>query len=170
MKSHYSITVDDENFIPTYTGKIKEIHDGDIFDAGGVHIQMILVKGHTPGIMCPLIQEDRIIIFGDACGVGVLLFDEYSSTVSEYKKSLEHLKEFEDQYDTVYRNHGTFKSPKKLLENVIDCCLILEGKDDHVPVSFHGTELYACHRLKENGQGRLDGKEGNILYSLDKVN
>lgn len=170
IKEHSPIEIKEDDFVPTFTGEIKDIKDGDIFDAGGVHIKMILVKGHTPGMMCPLIQEDRIIIFGDACGVGVLLFDEFSSTVSEYKKSLQHLQKYEDDYDTIYRNHGTFKSSKELLGNVIDCCnLILEGKDDHVPITLHGVDLYSCHRLKENGYGRIDGKEGNIFYAADKV-
>lgn len=53
---------------------------------------MIPVAGHTPGMMCPLIEEDRICIFGDACGVSVLLMGEYSSNVSEYKQSLLNLK------------------------------------------------------------------------------
>ena len=60
------------------------------------------VSGHTPGMMCPLIQEERTIIFGDACGVSVLLFDEYSSCVSEYLKSLEVLKTYENDYCLLY--------------------------------------------------------------------
>lgn len=56
-----------------------------------------------------------------------------------------------------------------LLENVIECCgLILTNQDDKVPVEFHGIELYSCHKQNANGHGRMDGKEGNILYSLDK--
>lgn len=169
-KAHCPVEIDENDFVPTYQGEIINIHDGDVFDAGNVHIKMILVKGHTPGMMCPLIVEDRIVIFGDACGVGVLLFDEYSSNVSEYKHSLEHLKQYENDYDVIYRNHGTFTSPKELLNNVIECCtLILEHKDEHVPVEFHGTKLYACHQPNENGHGRKDGIEGNILYALDKV-
>lgn len=168
--AHSPIQISEELFVPTYQGNIHNIQDDECFDLGDMTIQMILVKGHTPGMMCPLIKEERTIIFGDACGVGVLLFDEYSSCVSEYQKSLIHLKEYENDYDIIYRNHGTFISPKKLLDNVIECCdLILTGKDDHVPVLSHGIQLYACHENKVDGHGRKDGKEGNILYSLDKV-
>ena len=67
---------------------------GDVFDLGNATIKMILVKGHPPGMMCPLIQEEKTIVFVDVCGVGVLLFDEYSSTVSEYKESLLNLKKY----------------------------------------------------------------------------
>lgn len=147
-----------------------DLTDGEIFDLGNVHIQMIAVPGHTPGMFCALIQEDRYCLFGDACGVFVLLFDDYSSCVSEYLQSLKHLKEFENDYDHIIRNHGTGKSEKDLLDNVIECCqLILSGKDDHIPIEFMGESLFMAKKNKENGQGREDGKEGNIAYRKDKA-
>ncbi len=160
--------LEEKDIIPTRVDEIKDIKDGDIFELGGVTIEMILVKGHTQGMMCPIIQEEKTIIFGDACGVAVLLFDEYSSDISEYKESLLNLKKYENLYNTVYRNHGTFFSNKDLLDNVIECCdLILEGKDDHEPVEFHGYKLFAAKKTK--GHGRADGKEGNIMYAIEKV-
>ena len=168
--AHSPMQIDAEIFIPTYQGDIQDIQDNDCFDLGGITIQMILVKGHTPGMMCPLIKEERTIIFFFFCGVGVLLFDKFSSSVLDYQKSLICLKEYENDYDIIYRNHGTFTSHKELLDNVIECCdLILTRQDAHFPILFHGIQLYACHETKTNGQGRRDGKEGNILYSLDKV-
>ena len=126
-----------DDIVPTRTEPMKNIEDGDVFDLGGIHIKMIAVPGHTPGMMCPLLVEERTIIFGDACGVGVLLFDKYSSTVSEYRKSLLRLKKLEASYDTIYRNHGTFVSPKDLLDNVITCCdNILNKTDAHEPAGF----------------------------------
>lgn len=152
----------------TPTTEILPITDYQVFDLGNLTIKMIPVKGHTPGMMCPLIIEERTIIFGDACGVSVLLFDEYSSVVSEYKESLLNLKKYEKEYDTIYRNHGTFFSNKDLLDNVIECCdLILSGNDDHVPAKFLEMNLFAAKETKK--YGRIDGKEGNILYSLDKA-
>lgn len=154
--------------IPTRTTEILPIVDYQVFDLGNLHIKMIPVEGHTPGMICPLIIEERTIIFGDACGVSVLLFDEYSSTVSNYRDSLLNLKKYENEYDTVYRNHGTFFSNKDLLDNVIECCdLILSGKDDHEPAKFLNMELFAAKKVRAHG--RIDGKEGNILYSLDKA-
>lgn len=165
---HVQLPLKASDFIETYTGELREINDGDMFDLGDIHIKMILVKGHTPGMMCPLIVEERVIIFGDACGVGVLLFDEYSSCVTEYRESLHSLKHVESEYDRIYRNHGTFTSPKELLDNVIECCdLILAGEDDHEPTEFHGYEMFAAKR--RDGHNRVDGKEGNLLYTIEKA-
>lgn len=159
-----------EDQIIPYAESTNFLHmeNGTVFDLGGSTIRMIEVSGHTPGMMCPLIVEERTIIFGDACGVGVLLFDEFSSTVSQYKNSLLNLKKIEDQYDKVYRNHGTFWSDKELLDNVIECCeLILTGEDDHIPVIELGYELFSAKKLID-GQ-RADGKEGNIKYAPEKA-
>lgn len=166
MEKQFGIQVPD--LIPTTKKTIKPIEDHQIFDLGNIHIQMIPVPGHTPGMMCPLIIEERTIIFGDACGVSVLLMDDYSSNVSEYKESLLHLKTWEKDYDTIYRNHGTFFSQKDLLDNVIECCdLILKHQDAHQPVTMHGRNLFAAQVV--SGFGRIDGKEGNVLYLESKA-
>ena len=126
-----------DSMLPMTKKPLLPIEDYQVFDLGDIHIKMIPVAGHTPGMMCPLIEEDRICIFGDACGVSVLLMGEYSSNVSEYKQSLLNLKKFENDYDTIYRNHGSYVSPKELLDNVIECCdLILEHKDAHQPARY----------------------------------
>jgi len=162
-------TVCSRDLVPEFTGRLQPLTDRQRFDLGGLTIEMIAVPGHTPGMMCVLLKEDRTILFGDACGVAVMLFDEFSSCVSAYRKSLLNLQKYEPRYDTVYRNHGTFVSPKILLENVIACCdRILAGSDDHIPVEFHGMHLYACSAADSHGR-RLDGVEGNILYTAEKA-
>lgn len=154
--------------IPTTTKTILNIEDYQVFDLGGIHIKMIPVKGHTPGMMCPLIVEDRICFFGDACGISVLLMDQYSSCVSEYKESLLNLKNYENEYDTIYRNHGTYESPKELLDNVIESCdLILAKKDAHQPVTLLGKDFFSAHEIENHG--RKDGKQGNIFYIEEKA-
>lgn len=168
-KNPLSRHIDVSEYNPIYTGEIKDIEDGQEFELGGVTIKMIAAPGHTQGMMVPLIKEERIIIFGDACGVGVLLGGPNSSCVSDYRQTLLKLKSFEDQYDRIFRNHGTFWSPKELLDNVIECCDdILAGKNRDQIVVTHGTEYHIAKPVDENDQ-RLDGKQGNIKYTLDKA-
>lgn len=159
-----------EDLVPTRTDEIKNIEDDQVFDLGNMHIKMIPVYGHTPGMMCPLIVEERAIIFGDACGVSTLIFDDFHSlTISEYRDSLLNLKKYENEYDHIYRNHGNFWSPKELLDNVIECCeLILKHEDDHCPIQFRHYHLFAAKNTSW-ATGRLDGKTGNILYTPDRA-
>ena len=149
------------------------LHDLDCFDLGGITLEAIHTPGHTQGMTMILFKEERIILFGDGCGVGVLLVEDCCSTVEEYKKSLEKVKGYEDRYDRVIRNHGTFESPKELLDNVIEVCdEILNGTDDKIP-SFAPIECgYPVFMAKEtlpHSQKRIDGKEGNIIYAENKI-
>lgn len=142
--------------------------DKAIFDLGDLHLQAIAVPGHTPGMHMILIQEERVILFGDGCGLKVLLFDDNSSTVSEYLSSLEYVKSYESQYDRIIRNHTSGESPKELLDNVIACCHdILNDSDEAQPVEFANTPLFSARKIDEM-QNRIDRLEGNILYRLDK--
>jgi len=154
---------------PLLRKELLPLKDGDIFDLGDLHIRMISAVGHTPGMMCALIPEEETIFFGDACGMNVLLHDEFASSVSEYRNSLVRLKKLESEYTHIYRNHGTYTNNKKLLDNVLECCeLILAKKDDHCPVQMYGKTLYAAKKT-ECGR-RTDGKEGNLIYAPEKAN
>lgn len=170
-KNRLHLNINDIKELPKiYNGVFRDLYEGQCFDLGGITIEMVAVPGHTPGMMCALLQEDRTMIFGDACGVAVMLMDEFSSCVSEYRQSLLHLKTYEDRYDTVYRNHGTFVSPKELLYNVIECCdLVLAHKDAHIPMQVYGHNLFICQPLAPGTTERADGKQGNLLYLAEKA-
>lgn len=167
-ESTKNIPIKDINL--TYEGKFNFVVDNDVIDLGDRKIKLILVPGHTTGIFVPIIIEERIAIFGDACGVGVLLFDnEYSTSVSKYKEGLLHLKKYENEYDTVLRNHGEFASPKDVLDNMLECCdMILNNETSGLKVTTHGVEFNIVHPIDENGN-RLDGKHGNLKYTDSKA-
>lgn len=150
--------------------EIINLDDYKEFSLGNLTLEMIPVPGHTPGMTCVLIKEERTIIFGDACGVFVLLYDDYSSSVYEYRNSLIQLKKYEDAYDLILRNHGTGESRKDLLDNVINCCeLILNNKDDKIPFTFAGVDLLVAKDFDKKTRCRKDGLEGNLAYRKDKI-
>lgn len=159
----------DDEFQPQFAGEFIDLKDGQVFDLGGVHVKAIWAPGHTQGMTTLLIEEDRIMIFGDACGVCTFLFKPESSTVLEYKNTLLKLKAYEDDYDIVLRQHGTCESPKSILdENLAVADLILENKDDHIPFEYLGEHVWMACAVDEN-HNRKDGKNGNIVYAMNKI-
>ena len=135
-----------------------------------VTLRWIHAPGHTKGTMVPLVEEERTILFGDACGVGVLLALPESSSVEEYLESLKKIQEFEPMYDTVLRQHGTCCSTKKVLEdNIENCKAILAGTDDKVLAILMGKPCRRARAVDPATGGRLDGREGNILYDPERV-
>lgn len=155
-----------EDFIPAPPAdkKYKPLSDGQIFDLGGITLEIIHVPGHTPGSCCVLFREERSILFGDACNANTLLM--WGTTISEYKKSLQRLQTFEDRFDTVYYSHGpAAPGPSHSLEDNLELCdRILNRTDDAIPTEFLGMKAYRAAEITPNFV-RLDGKYGNIVYT-----
>lgn len=153
---------------PIRTKPFLPLRDQQTFDLGGITLEAIAAPGHTPGMMMVLIREERMILFGDGCGLEVLMCFPSSSPISSYLKVLQSLKRYEPQYDRILRNHGTCESPKELLDNVIECCQdILNGTDAAQPTYFGSIPVLSARPVGEAHQ-RLDGKQGNILYIEEK--
>lgn len=151
------------------------INGGQVFELGGLHVKAIHVPGHTKGTMMFLIEEDRVILFGDACGPNTMLMEDCSASVAEYLVALKRVKEYENEYDLILRCHGTCRSPKELLNNVIAvCCSIIAKQDDHAllpdffQTMFPSTllEIPPCYSAKEEPS---QGPEGNVNYRADKA-
>ncbi len=145
---------------------MKPLYEGDTFDLGGVSVEVFACPGHTAGSMVMLIPEERMLLLGDACNYLVFLFDELSSSVSEYKSSLLHLIEkLKGRYDTVLLSHGDGLGVPDMIERVVEVCDdILEGRSEKAYFNFLGTEAYMAHAMNPDRQ-RLDGGVGNIVYS-----
>lgn len=170
MLAQHNLVVENDEFLPQRTEPFSPLCDGDVVDLGSVTIRWIHVPGHTPGTMVPLIEQERTVIFGDACGVGVLLALEESLSVETYLHSLQKLKEFEPQYDTILRQHGTCQSTRKVLDdNIQNCIRILNGADDAQPVEIHGVEAFRACACDPKTGVILNGQEGNIIYTKDKI-
>ena len=160
------------------------IEDGQVFDLGGLHLKAYYAPGHTKGMTMFLFVEDRIMLFGDACGPNTMIMEDCSGQLSDYYKSLLVVKAHENEYDRIIRNHGTCESPKELLDSVMSICKrILDGTDarcllpdtmqrmfisklDPVPLS------YSARAMRVVGEEVIfadDLPEGNINYRIDKV-
>lgn len=160
----------DSDFIPVRTRSYLPLKDGQRFSLGDITLEAIHVPGHTQGMTMILIVEERVILFGDGCGVGVLLLADETSTVSGYLESLKRLKSHESRYDAVLRQHGSCESPCSVLDDNIEVCeKILDGTADAVPDTFEGMPCLLAMAVDPKTRKRLDGKEGNIRYTPDKI-
>ena len=162
--------IDDSDFIPMYTGSFEDLKDGMTFDLGDITLETYSAPGHTQGMMVVLVKEERVCIFGDACGVMTFIFRPECSTVEEYRNTLKKLKSMEDKYDRILRQHGTCESPKSLVEENLEVAEeILQGTDDHIPWKFQQYDVFIAKEVDFEKGKRKDGKSGNIVYSLDHI-
>lgn len=140
------------------------LEDGTVFHLGGMDVEFIHVPGHTFGSCCVLFQQERSILFGDACNCNTLIM--FESTVSQYRQSLLKLQGFRDRFDRVYYSHGMeAEGPDRSLEDNLELCdEILAGKDDAIPCDFLGMPALRAKAIAPNFL-RMDGKYGNIVYT-----
>jgi glyoxylase-like metal-dependent hydrolase (beta-lactamase superfamily II) len=160
----------EEDFHSTFHGTFLPLDDAMTFDLGDCTIRTIQAPGHTQGMMVLLVPEDRTALFGDACGVSTFLFRDEASTVAEYCNTLKKLKQYEDTYDRILRQHGTCESPKSLLDENLEVAEeILAGKDHHIPFEYMGYHVWMAEPVDPVTFQRVDGKSGNIIYAENKI-
>ena len=153
---------------PSFSGTLTHVPAGTVYDLGGVHIEALPLKGHTPGSLSPRIPEDGTVIVGDGCDDTVLLFEEYSLSLSEYLRNLLEYWEKIKDCALLLGNHESFVLVPEVIDNVIECCdAAIAGTDAHVPLEYGGHAVFSCCALR--GMVRADGRRGNLLYSADKL-
>jgi len=84
----------------------RVLRDGDEFDAAGLHYRVIHTPGHSPGGVCYVLEEQRIIFCGDTLffeGVGRTDFPGCSQRTL-YRAIVDKLYSLEGDYD-VYCGH-----------------------------------------------------------------
>ena len=134
-----AVKLAETDFVPEPEPGFAELSDGQVFDLGGITLEIIHVPGHTKGSCCVLMREKRMILYGDACNGNTLVMDQASTGISTYRESLLRLKAFDDAYDTVCYSHGPAIGPRRSLDDNIELCgRILAGTDDAVPCEFMG--------------------------------
>lgn len=151
-----------EKYIPLY--------DGIILDLGDYHIKGFSCGGHTPGSFVFLLQEDELLILGDACNSFTFLFDKTSLGLTSYENNLKKLlQKVHGTYQRVLLSHGEAEASANMISEVICVCEeIKKGSTDDIPFQFIGRtgwKAYAEERFNENGQIM-----GNIVYDINRVN
>lgn len=157
----------DEQIVPALPFEtMKPLHPDEGFDLGGVSVDTYACPGHTPGTLVFLIPEERTLLLGDACNYTTFLFDEFTSSVEEYREALLRLREETvGKFDTVLLSHGDGRSVPDMIERVTEVCDdILSGKSDEQPFSFLGAHNYLAKAVGAD-KTRLDGGAGNIVYN-----
>ena len=93
-------------FRPELKAKLRPVAEGDRFDLGGRILHVIEAPGHTPGSICLLDRDCRILFSGDTVSFGpVFLFGAHRD-IHTYRETLCRLMEM-GGFDTVYPCHNT---------------------------------------------------------------
>ncbi len=86
---------------------IKPMSEGDVFDLGGVKLEVFDCPGHTKGSVCLLDREDRVLFSGDSINRHCWMQVADSTSLEQFYTSLGRLEAIRGEYDTIYCGHTT---------------------------------------------------------------
>ncbi len=118
------------------------VREGKVFELGGRRIKVIETPGHTPGEICLLDQENKLLFTGDNDNTLVWLFLPNCRPLHEYLSSLEKLQKMMPEFDTILPGHG-IPRPADFINDQVNCVKgILEGKLEAKPYeTFAGNAM-----------------------------
>lgn len=141
---------------------------GQRFSLGGITVEAIPCPGHTPGTYCMLIEEERLLLTGDACHSITYLFFDNALSMEEYRENLSELKKQETRWDSLLLSHPIGAAPKSMLDEVLRLCgQILSGATDEIPFAC-GAPAFIAKETNEK-MLRKDGVYGNIIFRKDRL-
>jgi hydroxyacylglutathione hydrolase len=131
--------------------KSKEIHsklvsvkDGHVFFLGGRQIQVIETPGHTPGSICLLDKENKLLFTGDNDNTAVWLFLPESRPLSVYLNSLQKLSGRMSEFDTILPGHGILKKSDFIMDQVECVKSILNNTCKSEPYDTFAGKAQLC--------------------------
>ena len=120
---------------------LKALEIGQIFDLGGVQLEVVDLKGHTAGSIGLLDKEGRIIYTGDGLNTHLWMQLDHSLPISVMLETFLALKEKHGgAFDHVAHGHAKDLRGKEILDWMIEGCkAILEGRTENdLPYEYFG--------------------------------
>ena len=122
----------------------KEIKDGDVFDLGGIELEVLQVPGHTPGSLVLIDRKEKIVFTGDAIIEHCWMFLEHSLPKETYLDALRNAKEKLVGIEKIYNGHYAYH-PMDI--GIID--VIIKGIEDIIA----GREVETKPFVNDVGKG-----------------
>lgn len=153
-----------EHFTLESTGKkpafeMCEVKIGTIYDLGDIKARVIPMEGHTKGSIGLMIDEEKLLLSGDAINKGLWMFNYGALKISRLKNMLERLRK--EQFDTYLGGHsdceGSFNIVNAHLKNIDN--LKVEEKTKCMTIGF---ETYVSSYKGQEG-------ESTIVFAKDLI-
>ena len=114
----------------------ENIEDGQVFDLGGVELEVIHFPGHTAGEIVLLDRKDRILFAGDGMVQHLWLQLEESLPVRTQIESMERLLPLRDQFDTILHGHCQAPCGIELFDTMLSALKDLEAGNTENDINY----------------------------------
>ena len=122
--------------------ELLPINDGDIIDLGRRKLEVISLPGHTPGSICLLSEEDRVLFTGDGINRHLWAQLDESSDLQTIAANLDKIAYVKDKADYILHGHAADFEPITLFDELRSGIQdILDGNTaDDKPYLWFGGE------------------------------
>lgn len=145
----------------------RYLSEGQVFDLGGVTLEVLPMYGHTAGSVALLCREKRLLFTGDGMNPHIWMQLSESLPIRCLRQNLMQVKEkWYDQYDRVLYGHAVDYMDKTILDQLLlGCDQLLSGQrqQDREYLYFDGQARALQHLYGEREQKDL------IVYTEDKL-
>lgn len=145
-----------DNFLP--------VHEGDVFDLGGVTLLVVEIPGHTPGSIGLLCPEKKLFFSGDGMNGSVWMFLPESTKLSVYCASIHKVQKLD--FDYILGGHNAEMLPKAVLGDYLDAAQNLDFEHGRVmkPTAYTPDIQYRMCRSAVNPKNKA-----TVHISADKL-
>ena len=127
-------------------------------DLGGLTLSTVPLCGHTQGSTGFLVEEEKVLLSGDGLISNVWMQLDESSSLSEYRKTLENLQTFRPCFERIWTGHGIESLDASHLDRVISLLdTVIEAPFGYPNPSDEPPGIVA------------DGAGCKITYRMDKI-
>jgi len=138
--------------------KIEFISQGQTFDIGGNILEVISLRGHTPGSIGLLDRKHRILFSGDAISTQLWMQLPESTTIAQYLETVKAIKPYCEDFDTIYMGHRRNKKPVFFIAEV-------EGVLNDILAGCTGKQFN-----NEIAMGMICGRSGcEVVYNPERI-
>lgn len=119
---------------PPEPADLRELHDGDIFDLGGIQVESIFTPGHSKGHTSFLIRESNIVFTGDAMNIDTHLKALDRQGMREYADMLTRFTGIVNEETLIFSSHLNRPHDISVPKNIAAACLeIADGQTQSDP-------------------------------------
>lgn len=84
----------------------KPINDGDVIDLGGLTLEAVSIPGHTPGGICLLLREKRVLFTGDSINHHLWMQLDESLPLRKFLENLDRISWVTEKADRILHGHA----------------------------------------------------------------